>query len=228
MHDSGLSAGVDAQLLPALEREKTTQLLRSGQTLFCEGGPAHGVHCVQSGLLKLYKLGVGGEPLLLRLCGPGTLLGLRSVLADEAHEATAEAIQDSVVCSLPRLNFEVCVGSSPAMAVRIMREFAIEMREAHERMMELAHCDVLQRAAHLLVSIHEQALCPTPSRRSPGAHLKHMDLAAMIGTSPETMSRVLHTLDRRGVIKVTGDGIQVVDVAKLTAIARIPAVPGRA
>jgi len=219
---SGLSAGVDPRELPGLEREKSTQLLRAGQTLFCEGGPAHAVYCVQVGLLKLYKLDFGGEPLMLRFCGPGTMLGVRAVVANEPHEDTAEAVRDSVVCSLPRPTFERCVASSPDLAQRVMRDLAIEVRKAHERMMGLAHRDVLQRVAHLLTSMHQRTTYPTPSGKSAGAHLKFMDLASMVGTSPESMSRVLHVLGRRGVIRLTVDGIEVLDIAKLAAISRMP------
>lgn len=220
--ECGLSAGLEPSRYAALERDKSSQLFRAGQTLFCEGGPPHAIYCVRSGMVKLYKVGLRGEPLVLRFCGPGSVLGLRAAVAGEMYESTAEAVEDTVVCALPRPAFEALVNESPRMAMGLMRRLAIEVRESHERIEELAHCGVRQRAAHLLLAMHE----PLAARRAPATsrwgRIKRMDLAAMIGTAPETMYRVLNELRQRGIIRLTRDTIEVLDPARLRTLAHEP------
>lgn len=219
--ERGLGSRLDAVHLARFEQDKSVQLVRAGQTLFCEGGPPHAVYCVRSGRFKLFKLDVNGEPLVLRFAHPGAALGLEAAVEGEPHADTAEAIEDSVVCVIPYATFKECSTRSPGMASSIMRGLALQLREAHERMMHLAHHDVMQRAASMLLTMNDE-LQHRPANTGPGGHIRHMDLAAMIGTTPESFSRVLHTLRERGVIEVTRDSIRVTNVAKLRAIARVP------
>ena len=223
--ESGLASRLDALHLARFEQDKSVQVLRAGQTLFCEGGPAHAVYCVRSGRFKLFKLDLNGEPLVLRFAPPGGSLGLCSAVAGRPHEDTAEAIMDSTVCVIPIATFKECATRSPAMASGIMRGLALELREAHERMMHLAHLDVMQRAARMLLTMNDE-LQRLPAQTGSQVHIKHMDLAAMIGTTPESFSRVLHALRERGVIEVTREAIRITDASKLRAIARVPAEVG--
>ncbi len=219
--ESGIGARLEPEQLERFERDKTTQVLLPGQTLFCEGGPAHAVYCVRSGSFKVYKIGWRGEPLVLRFARPGSAMGLGAAVEGRPYEDTAEALEESVVCTIPIATFKECATRSPRMASAIMRRLANEVHEAHERMLELAHCDVTQRVAHLVLAMHEEQQLAAPNGAERRRPPRHTDLAAMIGTTPESLSRALHVLRERGVIEVTKDTIQVRDIAKLRAIAHV-------
>ncbi len=197
------------------------QWLRARQTLFCEGGPVLSVHCVCSGRVKLSKVGYGGEEFILQVCEPGTSIGLPAILADTPHQATAEALVDSCVRTLDRATFEARLAQTPELALGVMRHLALGLLLAHERLVELAQRGVITRAAHLLVTMAEEAGPRAPGVALPEIQLRRLDMAHMLGTTPETVSRVVSKLRARGVLAVHRDRIRIVDERKLRAIAGI-------
>jgi CRP-like cAMP-binding protein len=176
-------------------------------------------------MIKLFKLAARSEPLVLRFCGPGHVLGLRSALAGRAYEDSAEAVEESVVCAIPLETFVSLLACSPGLAFSLIRKLANEALEGQERLIEFIHCGVMQRAANLLLTMREQLGGSRPGGAAPLGRLKRMDLASMIGTTPESMYRALHDLRERGVISVDRDAIRVLDSQKLRAIARVPKNP---
>lgn len=207
--------------LAAGEQGVRTQVLHAHQTLFCEGGPALSVHTLRSGRVKLFKLGYGGEEFVLGVCEPGFALGLAACIAGAVHEATAEAVEDCEVCSLPLGEFRARMERSHVFAYTIALQLAFMTRTAHERMVELAQRGVVSRVAHLLVDMIDGSpgAGPRPVAPAPGLRMKRRDMAHLVGTTPETLSRVLHKLQARGVLEVTREHIAIRDARKLRAIA---------
>jgi CRP/FNR family transcriptional regulator len=197
-----------------IERLSTVQTFQAGQELFCEGGPPLAVHCLHAGRVKLSMAGEGGEELVLEFCEPGRLLGLRAVMAGEPFEATAVAAERCSVCTIPREALEEVLEHSPAATRAAARILARELRNAHRRLMEVLQHSVPQRVAHLLVMMKEKSAAEPRMRRA--------DLAHMVGTTPETLSRVLHALKARGAVAVTRTEIRVRDASLLRRIAKFP------
>lgn len=212
---SGILASVSDEVMALVDRERTGQTVRVGQALFCEGGPPLAVHCLHEGRVRMTMADEGGEELVLEFCLPGRLLGLRAVLAEEPYEATAVAVETSRVCTIPRATLEALLERCPAALRAASRLLAQDVHQAHQRLMEVVQRSVPQRIAHALVVMQQNAEAERPTRRS--------DLAHMIGTTPETLSRVLHGLESRGAIGVTRTSIHVRDPALLRRIARMPA-----
>jgi len=212
---AGILAPVPDEAMGRVERARTMQTFRAGQQLFCEGGPALAVHCLHAGLVKLTMAGEAGEELVLEVCEPGCLLGLRAVLADEPYEATAIAMEPSSACTIPRAAMEDLFGTTPAVLRAASRTLALEVHVAHRRLMEVIQHRVPQRVAHALVMMQARPENELRMRRS--------DLAHMLGTTPETLSRTLHHLESRGAIAVTRTQIRVRDPELLRRIAKMSA-----
>ncbi|HND64193.1 MAG TPA: cyclic nucleotide-binding domain-containing protein, partial [Elusimicrobiota bacterium] len=85
---------LNADAVKKLDGAQTENLFKKGQILFYEGNPAVGVYCVSAGEVKLSKTGAGGRPQILGIVGPGTLMGHRSLLTNQPHTMTAEALVD--------------------------------------------------------------------------------------------------------------------------------------
>jgi len=210
---AGILAPAPDDAMARVEGARTVQTFRAGQQLFAEGGPALAVHCLHEGHVKLTMAGEAGEELVLEFCKPGRLLGLRAVLADEPYEATAVAMEPSSVCTIPRAVVEDLFENTPDALRAATRVLAHEVRDAHRRLMEVVQHRVPQRVAHALVVMQARAETEPRMRRS--------DLAHMLGTTPETLSRTLHHLESRGAIAVTRTQIRVRDADLLRRIAKM-------
>lgn len=214
LRDSGIFAAAAEDALARLDRQRTIQTFRSGRELFCEGGPALAVYCLLDGRVRLSMSGENGEEFVLEFCEPGRLLGLRALLAGDSHETTAVAAGDARVCTIPREAMEELFDHAPEALRAAARTLAAELRGMHLRLVEAVRHTVTQRVAHMLIELEEQSPAALRTRRA--------DLAHMVGTTPETLSRVLHALESRGAIEVTRSEIRVRDAALLRRIARIP------
>src|SRR3989338_9543222 len=98
----GVLCNLDDKGLDECDQHKTTNTYKKGQVVFYEGNQAYGLYCVFSGRMKLYKTGVDGKQQIMRIAGPGDLLGYRSLFADEPYHATAEALEDATICCIDK------------------------------------------------------------------------------------------------------------------------------
>lgn len=217
---TGIFAGLDDETLERLACQRTLQKFKTGQEIFCAGGPPLAVYCMHSGKVRLSMSGDRGEELVLELGEPGRVLGLRAVLACEPYESTATAIETTVACTIPAEVFERALADAPTAALQAARVLARDVRKAHARLLEALQRSVPQRAAHALLSLHVQALGKSPGSPAP-IRIARVDLAHIIGTTPETLSRVLHMFESRGALAVTRKDIRIRNADVLRSIARL-------
>jgi len=189
------------------------------ELIFREGSPAEAAHCIRSGIVKLYKRGAKGEPLIIRLLGGGRLIGYRAVLAGEFYAATAEAVDAVELCTIPGPTFMGILAESTVLGQRLLAMMARELRVSEEQTLALAHDTVRARTVRLLIDF----LADTGTGLGPGnpvlVPLQRWELAQMVSTSPETLSRTLHRLAKEGVLHLTRTEIYVQDPRRLHAIA---------
>jgi CRP-like cAMP-binding protein len=184
------------------------------QTFMHAGDPPLAIYCIRSGLVKLYKVGRRGDPLIIRLLGPGRLIGYRAILAQEPYAATAEAVGLTTLCVIPGRYLLDLLQHSPEFSARMLKMMARELRYSEEQMMALAQETVRRRTVRLLLSFLEEAP-PGDDNGSLLVPLLRKELAQMVGTSPETLSKSLHRLAREGVLRLTRSEIFVRDAAAL-------------
>ena len=109
------------------DREEQPRILlqfHRGQEIYHQGSPAQVVHCVRSGRVKLSTSDSGGNEALFRIVGVGELFGFRALLANEDHATTAEAMEDTLVCTIRDRLFRALLAQSPYLSLRLLEELA--------------------------------------------------------------------------------------------------------
>jgi len=187
-----------------------------GQVLFHQGTPAHGVFCVRSGLVKLMRQTNRRDAAMVGVRTSGDLIGHRAVLAGTPYSISAEAIAPSVVCTILREDFLAVIGESHEAVLQLLHRLAREFDFAEEQLVERAGEPVRQRIARLLVRLAEGA---APAVGEVGGWVsiptRREDLAPLLGTTPETLSRTLRGLAQRGLIRVGRKEVQVLELDAL-------------
>ncbi|HXF49295.1 MAG TPA: Crp/Fnr family transcriptional regulator [Verrucomicrobiae bacterium] len=217
-------SGLAGEHLERLEREKIVRHYGRGESVFYEGEEVAAIYQVCSGLLKLFKTGRRKEELVIRLLGPGDVTGYRALLAGEPYAATAEAGEPSTVCAISKETFLGLLRRSPELSLSLLSKMAREMRHSEDQMVAMAQESVRQRTARLLLFLHGGQVGKL-EKYKPGepveVPLLHKEMAEMIGTTPETFSRTLHALARRGIIRVTKAKIFIENPAALETISPV-------
>ncbi|MFH1144900.1 MAG: Crp/Fnr family transcriptional regulator [Candidatus Eisenbacteria bacterium] len=190
-----------------------------GQAIFQQGQPPFAIYCLVSGAAKVYKSAEGGRRVLIRVLGPGEMLGYRAVLADEPYAATAEAIKPTTACVITRENLFELLRCSPDLGRRLLAKVARELRISEEQLLTFATDPARRRLARLLLLLLKSADVPLRTGSLVPRDYLRTEMAQMIGTAPETLSRALRLLARQGILRVTRAEIRVADPGRLKAAA---------
>jgi CRP/FNR family transcriptional regulator, cyclic AMP receptor protein len=162
------------------------------------------LYVVAEGQTKAVLFGPSGREVILSLFRVGDFFGEMSLLDDQPRSATVMATVPSKLLVLERSAFARHLLSSPRSAIPILAELSRRLRKADEVIGNLALLDVYARVATQL-----REMARKDGERTPGGVLVRerpngSQLAAMLGTTRETVSRVLSDFQRRGYLKQSG------------------------
>ena len=202
-----------------------------GDVIFYEGTPALAVYCVRNGAIKLFRRMKHGDEVVIGVRGAGDLVGLRAVLAGVPHWVSATTIERSAVCAIPAQDFVDVVSENMTTALQVMKRLASESRLVETQLVERGHDRVGKRTARFLMQLAE-GLTPAlvgrasppgppgqPGQPSHDISMSREEMARLIGTTPETLSRTLHELTERGILQVDRKRVRVRNLEALQRLA---------
>lgn len=192
--------------LQALERETQVRYLRKGSLLFLEGEPVRALFAVRKGAIKVYKLDPEGrKQVVLHVEGPGRVLAEVVLFLDRpTYPASAEALEDSEVLAIPKERFFRLVEARPPLAWALVRYLARRQEQLLHLLDRLLFHQVRERLCEYLL----QRL----AQEGQGFRLPtNPELAALLGTVPEAISRNLGQLYREGLIRLRGRRVEIPD-----------------
>jgi CRP-like cAMP-binding protein len=217
--NTGLVCSLNSDSHGRIRGETTTHLFHRGQLIFYAGAPAHALYVIRSGRVKVFRTSRAGDEQVLRLLGPGEIVGFRPLLAGDSYRASAEAVEEASVCILPAATLRELLRELPELALELLAKLARELSQSEDLMMSLLHRPVRERAARVLLLLREDNRGAPEPERLESRHLRRQDMARMIGTTPETFSRVLRGFAHRGAIELTRDSLRIRNLALLQEIA---------
>jgi CRP-like cAMP-binding protein len=199
-----------------VDREKTARRYRPSETVFAQGEPVSDLYCIADGLLVLRTGRPAGRPVAVRLAHAGQTAGGRDVLAGEHFTLSAVALVPSLICRVPRDTVHDVLAAAPAFGERMQQTIAADGQKTEDALARLAGSALQQRLAHLLLE-----LLPRFGRTGPAGAVEltlpihWRELAALVWSRPETVSRALHGLMRSGCLTLRGSTVTIPDVSRL-------------
>ncbi|MEQ1763566.1 MAG: Crp/Fnr family transcriptional regulator [Pyrinomonadaceae bacterium] len=197
---------------------KIANIYPKGARLFIEGQPADGVFLLCGGKAKLTTHSRYGKALILGIAIPGDILGLSAAISDSTYEATAEALEPCHVNFIRQSDFRRFLEQNADAGVVALQQLSSQYKRAHTqiRSLGLSTC-VADKLAALLIGWSKDA----PSRNGGSVHLKmcfsHEEIAEMIGTSRETVTRLLKDFRERDLISIKGPDLYIRNTRRLEA-----------
>ncbi len=182
-------------------------------SIFKEGTPATQVALLLSGCLKAKQAGTNGSEVILRLNGPGDLLGTAGNRRDSRHWYTAYAVQASTILLWEMGNFESLVKRFPLLQRNIASSLERQLNEMDIRFREVSTEKVASRLSNLLVRLVKQV-----GKRVDGyfeVALSRRDLAQLTGTTLFTVSRLLCQWETQGIVSARREVVLVHNIAAL-------------
>lgn len=165
-----------------------------------EIAPERAFRCV-SGTIKVTKLLASGREILITILQTGSVWSDRAVLNGYWKDVFVEAMEASEVVSVDAVAFERIVRSSPDLLAKFMLRISEQVSDALTLLDDFRGRDVASRLARVLVRFSKQYGVPTERGVRIELPVTHQDLANMIGTARETVSRNMARFRQQGYVK---------------------------
>jgi CRP-like cAMP-binding protein/CheY-like chemotaxis protein len=209
---SNLAAGnAGIRELDKMIQERKVRSIRKKQIIYYEGDTVSGIYLVLSGKVKTIKLSEDGRELLTGMYGPDEYFGIPALLLNEPYTETAEALEDSTVCQLPKEMLEELLNRYPDVARQFIHILSNNLLDKEEQLLQLAYHSVRKRMAEVLIR-----LCKLEKQEGQiSLRISRDNLAAMAGMATETVSRILSDFKDEGLIERKGSQIGILDHGRL-------------
>ncbi len=186
-----------------------------GRALFHEGAEASGFFGIVSGRVKIYKLSLEGKEQILHIFGEGEFFGEVPVFAGGRFPAHAETLEPSRLLFFPKEAFKALVARKPSLAMNMLAILSRRLRTFVHLVEDLSLKEVPGRlAAYLLYLSDHNASAPVLE-----LDITKGQLASLLGTIPETLSRILGRLSQQEFIRVDGRRIEILNRDALESLA---------
>ncbi|MCI5142380.1 MAG: Crp/Fnr family transcriptional regulator, partial [Candidatus Electrothrix sp. ATG1] len=198
-------------LLQQLSDLATTKKFQRGESIFFEGDAATGFYMVGQGRVKIFKMSLDGKEQILHIFGPGEPFGEVPVFHGSPFPANALSIEPSLMLFFPRQEFIDLINNTPSLALSMLAVLSMRLRRFAAQIESLSLKEVPARlAAHLIYLTEEQNRTDEVTLDIPKGQL-----ASLLGTSPETLSRIFAKMTKQGLIKVKGKKIKILSYDNL-------------
>ncbi len=189
--------------------------------IFLEGEAPEALYVIRTGKVKVLRHSTDGKDVVLRVCGPGNLLGTVAVFDGGGYPGTAQVIEDCSVLAISRNDCLTLVNRYPVFALAVIADLGTRLRSSAEQIRSLAVERVEQRIARVLLKLAESAGSDSPEGRVIEMPLTRQDVADMTGTTVETAIRVMSKFRRQELIKTRRGRVVLVDIPTLQEIAEM-------
>jgi CRP/FNR family transcriptional regulator, dissimilatory nitrate respiration regulator len=186
-----------------------------GEIIFHEGEEGAGFYLVESGMIKIYKISLDGKEQILHILGPGEPFAEVALFAGSSYPANAMAIEKSSVLFFPRQAFSELVSKQPSLALNMLGTLSLRLRQFAQMVEALSLKEVPGRLAAYILLENETH----QKKNAIKLPIAKSQLASLLGTIPETLSRILAKMTKQGLISATGSSILILDIEGLQDLA---------
>jgi CRP-like cAMP-binding protein len=173
----------------------------NGKTIVEEGLPGDYMYVIREGRVKVTKLSGDGREKILEMLEAGDFFGEMALLDRAPRSASVKALEETRIFALARADFLSLIKKSPDLAMAVIQELTRRLRKVDEQASSLSFQRVEERTKGLLLRLAKEESAGAP-RRTPS--LTHQQIADMIGTSRETVTRVVKGLKAQGWLEQEG------------------------
>jgi CRP/FNR family transcriptional regulator len=200
----------------------TVRTYQRENILFYQGNRPLGLYFICSGRVKIAKEDCGGRSQIVRIVQAPDLLGDRAFFAGKSYACTGEVMDAAQICFLETCHFWEIFGQNVGMLRLLTERFSRELGSTEEYMSCIAACTVLARMATHLLRSWKHPTCPRTFKDKFMLTESRTELAHLLGTTPEAVSRALADLCSKRLIAVRGRNVSILNEERLCQAACLP------
>lgn len=217
---SSIFKGLNQKDKEELICQHTLVIIKKGQYLFKEGEKPHGLICLASGKVKVFKNGVGGRCQILKLVRQQNFIGYKALFSDVPWSVSAIAIEDSAICIFEKNSFIRILKKNPGLSLKLIKVIADELGFSNNRTVSLTQKHIRGRLAESILILRD-----TYGYEADGktirVSLSREDIANLSNMTTSNAIRTLSNLAAEGIIEITGRMISILDGTQLERISEL-------
>lgn len=188
---------------------------KKGSVIFMEGDKGEAFYFIKSGKIKISKSSKDGKELILNIYGENNVFAEVTIFNDINYPATAEVLEDASVGVIRNIDLEKLIRYNADMGLNLIKILSKRLFNAQMKLKQLALNDAYFRTADVLIRLSQNLARQRNGEIELNLELSRQELANMIGTARETVSRVLSRFKKEGSIDIIGKKIIIKDIEKL-------------
>ncbi|MBI3494294.1 MAG: Crp/Fnr family transcriptional regulator [Acidobacteria bacterium] len=199
--------------------EKMTRMLeiKRGQRIYLQGDPSDQIFLLKAGIVKI-TTGGSEQDTILALLYPGDIFGELAMIDESPRDHIAEAVEDTVLCTLNRDMLLQMVQQSPALGYQITKLMGLRLRRLRTRVEQLLYKSAHARIAHTLLDLAADYGVKDDQGILIPIRLNQGELGNLVGLARETVNIVLQDLKRRGLVEAGRQSIRLKDPDRLRTV----------
>jgi len=216
VREDRLFSNLPKAAVESLQRIKSTSTYPKGAMLFVEGQESRGAFILCKGKAKLYTSSAEGRTIILRIALPGEVLGLTSTIANKPYEATVELLEPSQVNFLPKADFLKFLSQHGDASMHVAQQLSANCAGAYEEIRCLGLSgSAAEKLARIILTWAAHEIRSGQKDIRITVSLTHEEIAQMIGSSRETVTRLFSDFRRKHLIATKGATLFLRDVPAL-------------
>jgi len=203
-----------------LKRNSTCTHYRKGDIIYKEGDKPTGLICLSKGKVKIFKEGVGGREQIVRMAKPVGFIGYRALFAEQNYIASAEAIEDCVICTIEKESLYKILNGNHEFSLSIIRSLASELGFSNNRTVTLTQKHIRGRLAESLIFLKD-TYGLEEDNSTIKVYLSREDIANLSNMTTSNAIRTLSTFATEKIITLDGRKIRILDIKGLERISEM-------
>ncbi len=217
-----LFCNMAASAIAAVDAIKFTGVYPKGSLLFVEGEMPRGIFILCSGRAKLTTSSTEGKTLIVKIAEPGEVLGASATILGKPYEVSAETIEAAQLNFLKRDDFLKLLGTNVDVCMHTAQQLS---EKYHAAQREIRSLGLSQTTSEKLAKLLLDWCARGGEETAKGIRLKvlltHEEIAQMIGTTRETVTRLLSDFKRKKIIEMKGSSVFVLEKNSLETMVTI-------
>ncbi|WP_438448239.1 Crp/Fnr family transcriptional regulator [Gorillibacterium sp. sgz5001074] len=188
---------------------------RKNANVFMEGDPKQAVFFIHKGIIKIYKIDSEGNEQIVTFLKEGEMFPHTGFFDSTPYPATSTVVEAAELFVIPIQAFEQLMLDMPTIAIKVMRVMSEKIREFQGKLQAFVTQDVNRRIVSFLVRMADNQGVRTDGEIKINIPMTHQEFANMVGTTRETVNRVMNNLKKEGIIEMNRQGIVIYNEKRL-------------
>jgi CRP-like cAMP-binding protein len=210
-----LFSGLSEDQLKEIRHIANDKFYDKGKTVFLEGDDCKGFYIVADGRVKIYKVSFEGKEHIFHIYGPGNPFGEVPVFSGQKFPASAQTLLKSHLLFFPKTAFVDLISNNPSLSLNMLGVLSMRLRQFTVQIENLSLKEVPGRLASYLIYLAEEQ----QTEDLVSLTISKGQLASLLGTIPETLSRIFTKMSGQNLIEVSGRDIRILDRSGLEDLA---------